>query len=431
MALPAVALESPAPFAGTLLDRYQAVREQTSRLCLPLSPEDCVIQSMPDASPVRWHIAHTTWFFETFILTEALAGYRPFSKDFAYLFNSYYNAVGPQFPRASRGAISRPSVQEIFDYRRYVDHHMIDLLAGGDYRSFQDLIELGIQHEQQHQELILTDLKHMLSINPLCPAYSKPGDTGTDAIPASNPSALRWTSYAPAVCRVGQDSAGFAFDNEKPVHRVFIEPFELASRLTTNQDYLQFIEHGGYEAPKYWLSEGWNIVNERRWRHPLYWVRQYKDWMQFTLRGLRPLDPLEPVSHISFFEADAYARWAGARLATEFEWEMAARQLPIRGNFLESELLVPVAASSEQSVQPAQLFGDLWEWTGSAYLPYPGYQPSPGAVGEYNGKFMCNQFVLRGGSCATPQSHIRATYRNFFPPQARWQFTGIRLARSL
>jgi ergothioneine biosynthesis protein EgtB len=415
-----------------LLRGYREVRAATVALCEGLSAEDCALQSMPDASPVKWHLAHTSWFFETFVLGPHAPGYRPFDPRFRVLYNSYYVQVGERHPRPERGLLSRPGLDEIRAYRAYVDR-AIERWA--ESRAVQggalDVLELGLHHEQQHQELILTDLKHLLSRNPLRPVYragTPPPASHPAPPPASHSAApLNWIELPSGIREIGHDSAGFAFDNELPRHRVFVDGFRLASRLVTNAEYLAFMQDGGYERPQLWLSDGWDACSAQRWSAPLYWERDDGRWRAFTLRGMADVDPDEPVCHVSYYEADAYARWAGARLATEAEWEVAAAAAPARGNFVESQRLHPAPAGTGPGLQ--QAFGDVWEWTGGAYLPYPGYRPAAGAVGEYNGKFMVNQFVLRGGSCATPQSHIRASYRNFFPPAARWQFSGIRLAR--
>jgi ergothioneine biosynthesis protein EgtB len=387
---------------------------------------------MPDASPAKWHLAHTTWYFETFVLSR-LEDHRPFDPAWGILFNSYYNAVGAQFPRPERGLLSRPTVEQVFGYRRHVDALMHELLAGPEagFRELAWIVELGLHHEQQHQELLLTDLKHLFSRNPLRPTYRPPRPAPRRSAPA-----LGWTPFPEAIRWIGHDGRGFAFDNETPRHRRIVPAFELATRLVTGGEYLGFLEAGGYARPELWMSDGWNVVQQRGWQAPLYWEKRDGSWWQMTLGGMRPLDPDEPVCHVSWYEADAYARFAGAQLPGEEEWEVAAEALPVTGNFAESERLHPapagaapagVAAGREAGIH--QLFGDVWEWTRSPYEAYPGYVPPEGAIGEYNGKFMCNQFVLRGGSCATPASHVRATYRNFFPPDARWQFSGIRLAR--
>ena len=410
--------------ADDLQARYQSVRRATVRLCEPLSPEDCVVQSMPDCSPAKWHLAHTSWFFETFILESLIRDYVPFNTQFRILFNSYYQTVGEQYSRPQRGLLSRPTLDEVLTYREHVDRCMSSILQDeGKGASAETVIELGLQHEQQHQELILTDIKHMLSLNPLRPAYS------SVVGPAGEAQAQSWSRYEGGLQWIGHEGDSFTFDNEEPRHRVFIEPFELASHLVTNGEFLAFIEAGGYERPDLWLSDGWYAVNDQHWRAPLYWEFRDGVWFSFTLSGLRELRLEEPVCHVSFYEADAYARWAGARLPTEAEWESVALEQSIAGNFVEQGLLHP-APGADHKTGPVQMFGDVWEWTQSAYVPYPGFSPPDGALGEYNGKFMCNQIILRGGSCATPRSHIRATYRNFFPPGARWQFSGLRLART-
>jgi ergothioneine biosynthesis protein EgtB len=398
--------------------RYAAVRAQTEALAAPLSAEDCALQSMPDASPVKWHLGHTTWFFETFVLERALPGFAPFRPEFRTLFNSYYVGVGPRHPRPERGLLSRPSLQEVLDYRASVDERMQRVI--GERRVAQ-LIELGLHHEQQHQELILTDVKHLFSRNPLHPKYADGGPCGP-----TGDREMQFKAFPEGVREIGHGGAGFAFDNETPRHRVYLRGYEVADRLVTNREYREFMDDGGYRRPELWLSEGWDACRAQGWCAPLYW----SDGAQFTLQGMRPIDPDEPVTHVSFYEAEAYARWAGARLPGEAEWEIAAEAhwdpgaaAPARaGNFLESGRLHPAAGAT-------QFFGDAWEWTTSTYGPYPGFRAAEGAVGEYNGKFMVNQYVLRGGSCATPQSHIRLSYRNFFPAAARWQFSGIRLAR--
>jgi ergothioneine biosynthesis protein EgtB len=405
---------------GALAERYDQIRRATRHLCEPLSPEDCQVQSMDDASPAKWHLAHTSWFFETFILEHAVPDYRPFHPEFRVLFNSYYQTVGQQHPRPRRGILSRPTLDEVFAYRAHVDEHMLELLgATGELDA--EIVELGLQHEQQHQELILTDIKHLLSCNPLHPRYRDCPESA-----AGEPAALRWIGFGEGLRWIGHDGNGFAFDNELPRHRVFVDAFALATRLVTNGEFLGFIDDGGYERPDLWLSDGWNTMQARGWRAPLYWEQGGGARQVMTLGGLQPLRADEPVCHVSLYEADAFARWAGARLPREAEWEVAAADANLDGNFVESGRLHPAPTTAAGL---AQLFGDVWEWTQSAYTAYPGYQPPSGAFGEYNGKFMCNQLVLRGGSCATPREHVRATYRNFFPPDARWQFSGIRLAR--
>jgi ergothioneine biosynthesis protein EgtB len=408
---------------------FGATRENTEAIADGLLPEDQVVQSMPDASPTKWHLAHTTWFFETFLLVPYLAGYRVFDERWSYLFNSYYEAVGARHPRPERGLLSRPSLAEVRRYRSHVDAGMGDLLAGGraDTGQAAALTHLGIHHEQQHQELILTDLLHLFAANPLAPAYRPPRP---HVIPAT-PQSLSWIDCSDGLHEIGYGGDGFAFDNERPRHRVFLKSFQLGSRLVTNGEWRDFIDDGGYRRAGLWLSDGWAMVAENNVQAPLYW-RYGEDgrWQSMTLRGMRPIEDAAPVCHISFYEADAYARWAGCRLPTEAEWEVAASAVGLVGNTLGSGALMPLpAATDEHGAAPAQMYGDVWEWTASAYTPYPGYRPPAGAVGEYNGKFMCNQMVLRGGSCVTPDGHIRASYRNFFYPHQRWQFTGVRLAK--
>jgi ergothioneine biosynthesis protein EgtB len=406
--------------------RYNRIRRATERLCEPLSPEDSVVQSMPNCSPAKWHLAHTSWFFETFILERVIQRCVPFNPQFRILFNSYYQSVGEQYSRPQRGLLTRPSLDEVLEYRMHVDRHLIAALKDESNRtSIGDLVELGLNHEQQHQELVLTDVKHLLSHNPLRPAYMT-RVAGDEVERSAQP--LRWCRYEGGVQWIGHNGASFAFDNEQPRHRVLLEPFEMASRPVTSAEYLAFIEDGGYERPEFWLSDGWYTLSDQRWRAPLYWEREDREWFEFSLAGQHNLRLNEPVSHVSFYEADAYARWAGARLPTEAEWETVASGQSIEGNFIESGLLHP-APGADREGGPAQMFGDVWEWTQSPYTAYPGFRPAEGSLGEYNGKFMCNQMVLRGGSCATPRSHIRASYRNFFPPDSRWQFSGIRLAR--
>jgi ergothioneine biosynthesis protein EgtB len=406
-----------------LAARYREIRAATEALAAPLSAEDCAIQSMPDASPVKWHLAHTSWFFETFVLTPSHGSYAPYDPAFRVLFNSYYNAVGDKHPRPQRGLLSRPSLEEVQAYRKHVDRAMTELLAGAGLAPAPlDLVELGLNHEQQHQELILTDVKHMLSCNPLKPAYGALRNDTTKASPAG------WVEFDERLAEIGHAPPGFAFDNETPRHREFITGFALSTRPVSNGEYVAFMADGGYRRPELWLSEGWDWVTANGIAAPGYWEPNDDEWRYFTLDGMVALEPHAPVCHVSLYEADAYARWAGARLPTEAEWEIAAADLPIEGNFAEDRWLRPRAPSNAPS-SLKQMFGDVWEWTQSAYAPYPGFRPPPGAVGEYNGKFMCNQYVLRGGSCASPRSHIRASYRNFFPAPARWQFTGFRLAR--
>jgi ergothioneine biosynthesis protein EgtB len=413
----------PAEPAG----RLSAVRGLTQALCAPLTAEDMVIQSMPDVSPPKWHLAHTSWFFETFLLAPHLPGYRPFHPRYGYLFNSYYNQIGPFHARARRGLLARPTTNEVLAYRAHVDRHLLallDTLDAAGWARLAPLLELGLNHEQQHQELLLMDVKHNFHANPLRPAYRE--DLPSAA--ADTAAAVNFLSCDGGMVPIGHGGPGFAFDNETPQHTVFLPAYRLADRLVTCGEYLDFIAAGGYQTPELWLSDGWATVQARGWTAPLYWEQGDEGWQVFTLGGLRALDPAVPVSHLSFYEADAYARFAGRRLPTEFEWEAAARAAAHAppGNFLESGHLEPTAAAAGPGFK--QLFGDVWEWTASAYLPYPRYRPAEGAVGEYNGKFMSGQMVLRGGSCLTPADHLRATYRNFFPPDARWACTGLRLA---
>jgi len=410
--------------------RYLQVRSVTQGLTEPLSAEDCQVQSMPDASPVKWHLAHTTWFFETFVLAAFEPGYRPFHPAFRMLFNSYYEAVGAKHPRPRRGLLSRPSLDEVLAYRRHVDDAMGRAIGRHAGRGgFDAIVELGLNHEQQHQELILTDAKHMLSCNPLLPEYFP--DAGAAAGPAQAAVAapLRWLGHAGGIVRIGHAGGGFCFDNETPAHDALLRPFQLASRPVTEGELLAFVEDGGYRRPELWLSAGWDTVRAAGWQAPMYWRQADDGWRVYTLRGERPLAPAATAAHLSYYEADAYARWAGARLPTEAEWEAAALARPPAGddNLLDALPRDPGPARGAADLQ--RLYGDVWEWTASPYTAYPGYRPAEGAIGEYNGKFMCDQWVLRGGSCATPRTHVRATYRNFFPAQARWQFSGLRLAR--
>jgi ergothioneine biosynthesis protein EgtB len=407
-----------------LAERYRSIRGVTLGLARPLSPEDCTVQSMPDASPVKWHLGHTTWFFETFVLAPNRRGYAPFDAAYRVLFNSYYNTIGDKHPRPERGMLSRPSLEDVVRYRRHVDEAMAALIAAPMAAEVEALVELGLHHEQQHQELILTDVKHLLSRNPLAPVYQKRWPLAP--VEARQP---EWIDVAGGLREIGHDGQGFAFDNEGPRHRVWLEPFQLASHPVTHGEFLRFVEEGGYRRPELWLSAGWDAARAGGWEAPMYWRRRDGGWHTFTLHGEVPVDPNAPVCHVSFYEAEAFARWAEARLPTEAEWEVAAAGLPVEGNFLEGGALHPLALRATPGGRLAQVFGDVWEWTRSDYAPYPGFRVADGAVGEYNGKFMCNQYVLRGGSCATPASHVRATYRNFFPADARWQFSGLRLAR--
>ncbi len=410
----------------SVAQRYQAIRKFTEQIAEPLSPEDCMVQSMPDTSPMRWHMAHTTWFFETFILRPR-PEYTVFDEQFSYLFNSYYNKVGDQFPRPQRGLISRPGLERIKEYRGYVDKHVCELLLTEELSGEMEYaIEVGLNHEQQHQELMLTDIKHALSCNPTLPVYEE-----SPTAPFESPN-QEWFEFSEGIYEIGHEGKGFAFDNESPRHPVFVQEFSIAGHPVSCGQFIEFIDDGGYNRPDHWLSLGWTAVQDNSWNAPLYWVNRGGNWMQFTLSGLQPVHRDWPVCHVSYFEADAFARWAGVRLPTEFEWEHASIE---SGGDQFAELLmncgmaIHPTGGETATVQPAQMFGGVWEWTSSSYAPYPGYVAPPGALGEYNGKFMCNQYVLRGGSVATSSNHIRPTYRNFFPPEARWQFSGFRLAR--
>jgi ergothioneine biosynthesis protein EgtB len=436
-------------------ERLRSTRRRTLALCGPLSPEDMMVQSCPEASPAKWHLAHTAWFFESFVLREFLPGYRLFDSDFTWLFNSYYQSFAAFPEKRLRSSFSRPSLDQILRFRGYVDGALEHLFSRNLHPEAHRRIELGVNHEEQHQELILTDILHAFFTNPLRPAY-KPANALADSrggSPHPDAPALRFIPFEGGMQEVGASGEGFSFDNEQARHRVWLEPFTLASRLVTCGEFAAFIADGGYRRPELWLSAGWDAVQSRGWRAPLYWCESDGRWTVFTLLGEQPLSALKaaPVSHVSFYEADAFARWAGRRLPTEFEWETAAKDLAVEGNLLDSDRLQPASAAdtdlfetpaqrqrrsqrqlfevpAEPGAGPTQLFGDCWEWTASAYLPYPGFKPLSGSLGEYNGKFMSGQMVLRGGSCLTPQAHVRPTYRNFFPPETRWQFSGIRLA---
>ena len=415
----------PAMQAGSsVTDARQAfrrVRAWSTTLAAPLSAEDACVQSMPDASPAKWHLAHTSWFFEHFILAKRLPGYRPFHERFDYLFNSYYFTVGQMHARPRRGLVTRPSLAEVLDYRAHVDAAMEELVAREqDNAELAGLLTLGMNHEQQHQELLLTDIKHLLAQNPLLPVYTElPAPAQDRAAP------LRWIPGAAGAAAIGHAGDEFAFDNETPRHQALLGEHALASRLVSNAEFREFIDDGGYSNPALWLSDGWSTIVGEGWQRPLYWQADLEQ--EFTLGGLRPIEAAAPVAHLSYFEADAFARWAGCRLPTEFEWEAAATGLVVAGNFADSGALHPRPATDTAGLQ--QLYGDAWEWTASPYSPYPGFRPLAGSLGEYNGKFMCSQMVLRGGSCATPAGHVRASYRNFFYPAQRWQFGGVRLAK--
>jgi ergothioneine biosynthesis protein EgtB len=418
--------EGPPPHgrAADLLGRFTEVRARTRALAAPLSAEDAMVQSIPDASPAKWHLAHTTWFFEAFVLSRAEARHHVFDPAYAYLFNSYYEAVGPRQPRPERGLLSRPPLEDVRRYRAQVEARMGEALSAGMSDELLDVVELGLAHEEQHQELLLTDIKHAFSVSPLRPAYGKPPPAaGREAPP------LSWIPRSGRRAEIGATGRGFAFDNERPRHEVLLERHAIGSRPATCGEWLAFMEAGGYSRPELWMSDGWAAARRAGWEAPLYWIRDGRRWLQFTLGGLRPIDEAEPVAHVSWYEADAFARWSGARLPTEAEWEAAAEGAASDGTSAGDGRLHPAAATPGPG--PRQLLGDVWEWTQSAYAPYPGFRPSAGALGEYNGKFMVNQLVLRGGSCVTPPGHARPTYRNFFYADARWQFTGVRLAEDL
>ena len=433
---------------AALAERFRSVRGRTLSLCEPLTPEDMMVQSCPEASPVKWHLAHTAWFFESFILREFVPGYQVFNPDFTWLFNSYYQSFSAFPEKKLRSSFSRPPLDEILRFRAHVDRAIENLLEHDPDPEVLKRVELGANHEEQHQELMLTDMLHAFFTNPLRPAYRP--EVAERSSSARSVSPVRFLRFEGGMREAGHAGEGFCFDNELPRHRLWLEPFGLAERLVTCGEYLEFMKDGGYRRPELWLSEGWNAVQNNHWHAPLYWSSENDEWSVFTLRGEQSLASMHtaPVSHVSYFEADAYARWAGSRLPTEFEWEFAAEGRLVAGNLLDSGSLIPTPAleliekqtsttpGAKQLFEasgpafdcPAQLFGDCWEWTGSAYLGYPGFHPLPGSLGEYNGKFMCGQFVLRGGSCVTPAAHIRSSYRNFFSPETRWQFSGIRLA---
>ena len=418
---------SGAPYSlEALKTKFRSVRGLTQALSEPLATEDYVIQTMPAVSPTKWHLAHTSWFFETFVLKPNLSDFEPFHPSYSHLFNSYYDSIGSFYSRPDRGTLSRPTVDEIFTYRAHIDcavPELLDSLAPDTLEAIASLVELGLHHEQQHQELLLTDIKHVFASNPLRPIYSSPTIT-----PVAEPSRLGWLEHSDGLFWIGHQGPDFAYDNELPRHRHYLQAFRLATRSTTNHEFLEFVEDGGYERADLWLSDGWTTVGTEGWKAPLYWEHVDGEWYEMTLCGYRPLAGSEPVCHVSFYEADAFARWAGRRLPTEQEWEVAARDEAIRGNFVDDRRFHPSPAAPAEGDNLQQLYGDVWEWTGSSYAPHPGYRRTAGALGEYNGKFMCNQMVLRGGSCASSRDHLRPTYRNFFQPESRWQFTGIRLA---
>ena len=429
----------PEIYGGPLADSYRRVRAWSRSLCAPLATEDYVVSSMPDVSPTKWHLAHTSWFFETFVLGPHLEGYRPLDPRYAFLFNSYYVQAGERHCRAQRGLVTRPTVEQVFEYRAYVDEHMLSLIelldrgvmsrGGASAGELRELVILGLNHEQQHQELMLTDIKHVLWMNPLRPTYQERAAGAPSPAQLTATGAVDWIGVADGVYRIGYHGGDFAYDNEGPSHRVFLEPFRMARGLVSNGDYMAFMADGGYRRPELWLSSGWDAVRSEGWEAPLYWERAGDEWSIFTLHGTEPVNAAEPVCHVSFFEADAYARWAGARLPTEAEWEVAAASAPLEGAFAESRLFHPHRVDDDGlGGALRQCYGDVWQWTGSQYTPYPGYRPAAGAIGEYNGKWMADQWVLRGASIATPRSHARLTYRNFFHAPTRWQFSGIRLA---
>ena len=416
----------------TLEARLFETRALSRELADPLTPEDMTAQAMDDASPTKWHLAHVTWFFETFILARHLAGYRVFDDTFNYCFNSYYESQGPRQPRPRRGLLTRPPAERVLAYRAHVDEALARLFRQGglDATGIARLVEVGINHEQQHQELLLTDILALFAANPLRPAY-RPRRPRAAQPRLREADAPGWIEFPGGIRKVGHDGHGYAWDNETPRHDALIHPFRLADRLVTNGEWLEFMADGGYRTAALWLSDGWATVNREGWQAPLYWEERDGAWLAMSLEGLQPVDRAAPVAHVSYYEADAFARWAGKRLPTEFEWEAAAQGLAAAGNSLATRAFRPLPVDAPFAGKPRQMFGDVWEWTSSAYLPYPGYRPLAGALGEYNGKFMVGQQVLRGGSCATPAGHTRATYRNFFYPHQRWQFMGLRLASEI
>jgi ergothioneine biosynthesis protein EgtB len=411
---------NPEPWAD-----YARVRAASMAVCAPLEIDDYGVQTAPEVSPLKWHLAHTSWFFETLVLLPFMPGYQAFHPAYAHLFNSYYNSLGSFHPQPERGMLSRPTLAEVQRYRAHVDEHMARLLTTSGVQQQDDIhlrTQLGLQHEQQHQELMLMDIKHIFFYNPLHPVYRHLPEPGVHATPA-----LRWTDFAGGVQSIGHAGGGFAYDNEGPRHKVYLNPYQLAARPVTNGEFIAFMHAGAYTRPEYWLSDAWKMLQQKTWRAPLYWERRDDRWWHMTLGGMRPVDEHAPVCHVSYYEAAAYAQWAGARLPTEAEWEVAAVDLPITGNLRDTDMLQPMAATGGGGLR--QMFGDVWEWTQSAYSPYPGYRAVAGPLGEYNGKFMSGQLVLRGGACVTPADHLRASYRNFFYPWDRWQFSGFRLAR--
>lgn len=422
-AFPAITTEQPIP----LYQEFAQVRADSEALCAPLAIEDYGIQTMVDVSPPKWHLAHTSWFFETFLLKPYLNNYQEFDPHYTHLFNSYYEQVGVYHPRPERGLLSRPLVREVYAYRQHVNAAMQALLAQESLPDFNEIVRrtiIGLHHEQQHQELLLTDIKHIFAYNPLRPVYRD-----LPSMRADKPAAMQWHEQPGGVYEIGTDGTGqFAYDNETPRHKVYVNAFRIATRPVTNGEYLEFVQAGGYGNPAYWLSDGWKTVQTQHWRAPLYWYWQDSKWYEMTLGGMRELDEHAPVAHVSLYEAHAYANWHKQRLPSEVEWEIVAREQPIGGNLRNAGYLQPMQTTQNGL---AQFYGDVWEWTQSSYSPYPGYRADAGALGEYNGKFMSSQVVLRGGSCVTPQNHIRASYRNFFYPGDRWQFSGIRLAEDI
>ena len=411
-----------------LIERFKAIRDFSHQLTEPLEIEDFVVQAMENTSPTKWHLAHVSWFYETFLLDKVYDNYESLHPQYAYIFNSYYLQTGEPHTRSKRGLLTRPTVREVFEFRDYVNKEVLNFLENATEEQLEEygpVIEIGNNHEQQHQELMITDFKYMFAQNPLYPSYKDLELPESKEVPP-----LNWVAFDDGIYHIGNKGDEFTYDNEHPQHREFLEAFELSDRLITNREYMEFMNDGGYERSELWLDDGWATVNEKNWDSPLYWNKRNGEWYYYTLSGLRKVDPNEPVTHISYYEADAFARWAGARLATEAEWEVAAGELPYTGNFVEEGHFHPRPLQDSTSGLK-QMYGDVWEWTKSAYDAYPGYEPLPGALGEYNGKFMCSQYVLRGGSCATSETHIRKTYRNFFYPDARWQFNGIRLARTI
>ncbi|MEO7164021.1 MAG: ergothioneine biosynthesis protein EgtB [Bdellovibrionia bacterium] len=417
-----------------LIESFHKVRVLSLYICEPLEAEDYILQSTPDVSPPKWHLAHTTWFFETFLLSRFKNNFKPFDPQFHYLFNSYYKSLGPHLYRLNRGFLSRPGLSRVLKYRKAIDEQVINLLETCSVEQFAEIeavVALGLNHEEQHQELLVTDIKQNLCTNPTHPVFFK---SEVGHFPSRKIPPWRWVEFRGGIHSIGAKKQGFAFDNERPRHKTFLSDYQIASRVVNNGEFVEFIENGAYAKPDLWLSLGWDILMKENWEAPLYWEKQGGDWWAATLNGFERVNPSEPVCHISFFEADAFARWKSARLPTEAEWEVAAQTLSAaaiqNGNFLNSGALRPLPLRQiNQEARLQQMFGDVWEWTGSAYLPYPGFKPLIGIEGEYNGKFMCNQMILRGGSCATPFGHVRTSYRNFFPPHSRWQFMGIRLAR--